>query len=112
MLGQPSLIEPSSRNHGNAEKGYSRRPEEYEGDSEPGRPGTLPFSPPGDCAIIQRKTTPVVRQDRRSDDEALDLPARSRFGEGGAETSYRLATGPQTRERIPFVTSLIANNSK
>lgn len=37
MSGQPSFVESSSWNHGDAEKGYRGRPEEYEGDPEPGR---------------------------------------------------------------------------
>ena len=37
MSGQPSFVEASSRDHGDPKKGYRRRPEEYEGDPEPGR---------------------------------------------------------------------------
>jgi len=49
----------------------------------------------------QRETTSVATRDRRSGDEALDLPARSRFGEGRAETFHCSASGLQAHEKNP-----------
>jgi len=50
----------------------------------------------------QRETTPVARPNRRSGDEALDLPARSRFGEGRAETFHCSASRLQAHEKNPI----------
>jgi hypothetical protein len=47
-----------------------------------------------------------------SDGEALDLPARSRFGEGRAETFYRPATGVQVHEEITIARRSITHNSQ
>jgi hypothetical protein len=38
----------------------------------------------------------------RSGDEALDLPARSRFGEGRVETFHCSASGLQTHGKNPI----------
>ena len=46
------------------------------------------------------KTIPVTRHNRQPGDEALGLPAQSRFGEGRAVTFYRSATGMQAHEKI------------
>jgi hypothetical protein len=47
-----------------------------------------PPPPPVRLCHIQGETTHFSVWNRRSGDEALDLPARSRFGEGRAETFY------------------------
>ena len=49
---------------------------------------------------------------RRSGDGALDLPARSRFGEGRAETFYESTSVLQCLEKIPFARRPITHNSK
>ena len=49
---------------------------------------------------------------RRSGDEASDLPARSRFGEGRAETLYGSTSVFQCLEKIPFARRPITHNSK
>ena len=49
---------------------------------------------------------------RRSGDEASDLPARSRFGEGRAETFYGSTSVFQCLEEIPFARRPITHNSK
>ena len=49
----------------------------------------------------QQETISASTRNRRSSDEALDLPARSRFGEGRAGTFHCSALGFQTHEKNP-----------
>ena len=49
---------------------------------------------------------------RRSGDEASDLPARSRFGKGRAETFYGSTSVFQCLKEIPFARRPITHNSK
>ena len=51
---------------------------------------------------FQKLSKMSLTRNRQSGDEALDLPARSRFGEGRAETFHCSASGLQAHEKKPI----------
>ena len=72
---------------------------------------TLRFPRRRECIVMEKGSRNSKKRNRRTGEKALDLPARSRFGEGRAQPLNHETQGPQVHEKIDFLigTTMISN---